>query len=317
MTSFIDKTKTLQSFDVPLSIEQSLQSATLLEEKVQRDSTTPLIEKFYRAMSYPIRLLPNFLIIGTQRGGTTSLYHYLQAHPCIGSASTKEIHFFDRRFNRGLAWYRGHFPSRIEQAYAQYLSGRPFLTGEATPCYLFYPHAPERVARTLPDVKLIVLLRNPVDRAYSQYIHTVNLGYETASFQEAIHYEEERIGGARARILQDEHYEGYAYMHLGYLARGKYVDQLQVWMSLFPREQLLILKSEEFYADPASAFKQVLAFLNIPEAEPHVQKQAYKQYNNNDYAKMDQETRKRLIEYFEPHNARLYDYLGVNFGWDK
>src|SRR5712691_5644063 len=127
MTSFIDNSKTLQSFDVPLSIEQSLQSATLLEKKIQRDSTTPLIEKFYRAMSYPIRLLPDFLIIGTQRGGTTSLYHYLQAHPCIGPASTKEIHFFDRRFNRGLAWYRGHFPSRIEQAYAQYLSGRPFL----------------------------------------------------------------------------------------------------------------------------------------------------------------------------------------------
>src|SRR5437870_1455496 len=106
-------------------------------------------------------------------------------------------------------------------------------------------------------------------------------------------------------------------MHLSYLRRGIYADQLQAWMGLFPREQFLVLKSEDFYADPAATLKQVLAFLNVPEAEAQLRKQKYRQYNNNTYSKMDAGLRKRLIEHFEPHNARLYDFLGVSFGWDQ
>jgi hypothetical protein len=175
------------------------------------------------------------------------------------------------------------------------------------------------VAAALPHVKLIVLLRNPVDRAYSQYHHAVELGHETIpTFEEAIEGEEERTAREREKILQDEHYYSEQYKHLSYLSKGIYVDQLQAWMALFPKEQFLILKSEEFYADPAASFKDVLAFLNLPEVETPVRKTAYKQYNNNAYSsKMDPATRKRLIEYFKPHNARLYDLLGVDFGWDK
>ncbi len=282
---------------------------------MQRVSETALFSKIYRGATSPLRLLPDFLIIGTQRGGTTSLYHYLQAHPGIAPATTKEIHFFDRRYSKGLAWYRGHFPTKIERYYAERLRGRDFVTGEATPSYLFHPHAPKRIAQALPRVKLIVLLRNPVDRAYSQYYHAVEHGFERLSFEEAIKDEEERTATERAKILQDEDYESYDYKHRSYLSRGIYVDQLQIWMSLFPREQFLILKSEDFYADPASSVKQVLAFLNLPEAE--LGKQVYKQYNNNSYSRMDAALRQRLIAYFEPHNARLYDFLGIDFGWDK
>ena len=156
--------------------------AVLPVEEVQRESTTPLLEKVYRAVTSPIRLLPDFLIIGTQRGGTTSLYHYLQAHPCIRPASTKEVHFFDTKFHKGLAWYRGHFPTRIEQSSVNRLHGHSLMTGEATALYLFHPHAPKRVAKALPFVKLIVLLRNPVDRALSHYYHAIKHGYETLSF---------------------------------------------------------------------------------------------------------------------------------------
>ncbi len=279
----------------------------------------PLLEKFYRGISFPIRLLPDFLIIGTQRGGTTSLHRYLDAHPCVGPAANKDLHFFDRRFHKGLGWYRGHFPTSIEKYYAERLRGQPFVTGEASPSYLFHPYAPQRVAKAMPRVKLIVLLRNPVDRAYSQYHHAVELGHETIStFEEAIEGEEERAAREREKIQKDEHYYSEQYKHLSYLSKGIYVDQLQAWMDLFPREQFLILKSEDFYADPAASFKEVLTFLGLPEIEPLVRKKAFKQYNNNAYSsKMDPATRKRLIEYFEPHNARLYDLLGVNFGWDK
>ncbi|MDQ6660636.1 MAG: sulfotransferase domain-containing protein [Chloroflexota bacterium] len=276
----------------------------------------PLLEKIYRGVTSPLRLLPDFLIIGTQRGGTTSLYNYLQDHPCIAPATTKEIHFFDRKYKKGLRWYRGHFPTTFEKYSAQ-RRGRTFLTGEATPSYLFHPHVSERVAKVLPHAKLIVLLRNPVDRAYSQYFHVVKHGFVTALFEEIIRDETERVAQERENMLQDEHYQSYAYRHLSYLSRGEYVDQLQAWMKLFPREQFLILKSEDFYTDPADVFKQVLTFLNVPETELHMSKKGFKQYNNNEYAKMDPALRKRLIEYFEPYNARLYEFLGVDFGWDK
>ena len=292
-------------------------SSSPYDIEIQSESTTPLLTKLYRGLTASMRLLPDFLIIGTQRGGTTSLYNYLQTHPCIGTTTTKEIHFFDRKYSKGLAWYRGHFPTAFQKYYTQHLQGRTFLTGEATPSYLFHPHAFKRVAQALPGVKLIVMLRNPVDRAYSQHHHVIKHGYVTSSFEEAIRDEEERIDRERKKILQDEAYDSYAYRHASYLSRGIYVDQLQTWMKVFPREQFLILKSEDFYANPARSFKQVLAFLGVPETELQVEKGEYKNYNNNVYASMDPQMRSRLIEYFKPHNARLYDFLGVDFGWDK
>ncbi len=306
------KTTEGPSFGGAISSAQE-QSARPLKG-MQRESETPLIAKIYRGMTSPLRLLPDFLVIGTQRGGTTSLYHYLEELPSIAPATTKEIHFFDRRFDKGLAWYRGHFPTGLERLYEQRVNKQAFVTGEASPSYLFHPHVPRRIAKALPHVKLIVLLRNPVDRAYSQYYHAVELGLETLPFEAAIKDEEERTARERAKIMQDEQYESYAFKHLSYLSRGIYIDQLQTWMSLFPREQFLILKSEEFYADPASSVKQVLTFLDVPEQG--MKEQKYKQYNNTTYSSMDTALRQRLVEYFEPHNARLYNFLGVDFGWD-
>ncbi|GAC1565619.1 MAG: hypothetical protein NVS3B14_03950 [Ktedonobacteraceae bacterium] len=173
------------------------------------------------------------------------------------------------------------------------------------------------MAQTLPHAKLIVLLRNPVDRAYSQYFHAIDHGFATLSFEEAIEHEEERASREREKILKDEYYYSIEYMERDYLARGIYVDQLQAWMKLFPREQFLILKSEEFYADTAAALKHILTFLNVPDAEFQVRNEDYRPYNNYAYTRMNPVLRKRLIAYFEPHNARLYDYLGTNFGWDK
>lgn len=285
--------------------------------KASTDSPTPALEKLYRGMTSSIRLLPDFIIIGTQRGGTTSLYSYLAEHQSIGPASIKEIHFFDKKYDRGLAWYRAHFPSLLQKYYTEHVRKLDFITGEACPYYLVHPHAAQRIATVLPSVKLIVMLRNPVDRAYSQYCHEFKLGYETLSFEDAIAHEEERIKEEKEKLLGDEHYYSYEHHHHSYLTRGIYVDQLPTWMSLFPKEQFLMIKSEDFYANPGMEFKRTLAFLNLPLSNLQEEEQQYEQLNSAVRTKLDETMRKQLVEYFRPHNARLYDYLGVDFDWDK
>jgi hypothetical protein len=207
-------------------------------------------------------MLPDFLIIGTQKGGTTFLYNLLRRHPHFKAAVKKEIHFFDTPgFRRGLDWYRTHFPQQ------QQSKGRKVITGEASPYYLFYPHAPRRVAETMPQVKLLALLRNPVDRAYSDYQHTFRQEHESLGFNEALELEAERLRGEKEKILADEGYRSINYRRYSYLARGIYVDQLKEWHRYFDREQLLILKSEDFFARPLETLELVLEFLNLPERD--------------------------------------------------
>jgi hypothetical protein len=316
MTSYLDIPADARS-STGAAPSSSQQAAGSRDREINTSIPIPPWEKLYRGITSPIRLLPDFLIIGTQRGGTTSLFHYLEAHPSIAAAVNKDLHFFDRKYHKGLWWYRGHFPTRIERSRTAARHGCALLTGEASPSYLFHPYAPVRVKQALPEVRLIVLLRNPVSRAYSQYCHAVELGHETLSFEEAIRDEEERTAAEREKMLADEHYYSEAFKHRSYLSKGIYAEQLQAWMGLFAAGQFLILKSEDFYADPASSFKRVLSFLGLPHIELEAQERVFKQYNNNVYsASMDPQLRRRLSEYFEPHNARLYELLGVDFGWD-
>lgn len=243
-----------------------------------------------------LRQPPDFIIIGTQRGGTTSLYRYLTGHPEIGGAFRKEVHYFDRYYAKGLDWYLGHFPKRGEFP----------IVGEASPYYLFHPDAPERVREVVPHAKLIVLLRNPVDRAYSQYHMKVARGLETLPFADAIDREPERLAASDDPL-------GPAWRHHSYLARGVYGDQLRRWMAVFPREQLLIVKSEEFYAEPERILHHTQAFLGVRAHSP----EAFKVFHEADYPPLDPAVRRRLRAYFSPLNRQLYDLLGVDFGWER
>ncbi|QBD81743.1 sulfotransferase [Ktedonosporobacter rubrisoli] len=274
----------------------------------------------YRNLTSSLRLMPDFLIIGTQKGGTTSLYSYLIEHPNIISARMKEVHFFDQHFRKGPAWYQGHFPTRVHKSYVERMRKEVFITGEGSPEYLFYPHPAQKVAALLPNVKLIALLRNPVDRAYSQYRHNIRWGHETFSFEDALNLEEERTREGRARVQIDPNYHSFSYQRAAYLARGIYAEQLERWLNLFPRERMLIIRSEDFYRDSSAIYKEVLAFLGVSVFEPRSLQLGYKAYNKSKDsdapAKMDPALRKRLVAYFEPHNQRLYKLLGRNFAWD-
>lgn len=270
------------------------------------------IRKFARILTGWIRVMPDFIIIGGQKCGTSSLYRYLVQHPSIAPALTKEVHFFDFHFKQGIYWYRANFPSICHKLLVQNRS-KNFATGEASPYYIFHPHVPGRIFKTVPGVRLIALLRNPVDRAYSHYQHEVRQGREPLLFEEAIEREVERLRGEREKMLADEHYHSAPHRFYSYLARGIYVDQLKTWMSLFPREQILILKSEDLFADPPEILDRVLKFLNLPkwEIKDHLR------YGAGQHVRVHPATRKRLTEYFEPHNERLYECLGENFHWDQ
>ncbi|MGK7937243.1 MAG: sulfotransferase domain-containing protein [Xenococcaceae cyanobacterium] len=265
--------------------------------------------KFGRILTSPIRMMPSFLLIGAQKCGTTSLLNYLIEHPYIEAPTKKEIGFFDLRFGKGINWYKSFFPTLLHRLDKQY-----FITGEASTGYICHPHVPKRISEIIPQVKLIALLRNPVDRAYSHYHHTKSMGKENLSFDEAIEQEEERVSEIKARILKDGNYYHKDYHHYTYLSRGIYVEQLKVWLSLFSKKQILVLRSEDFFANPSATVKQVLNFLELPNQ----QLKHYKQYNANNYQKMiEPTTRKILVEYFKPHNERLYQLLGINFDWDR
>ncbi len=258
-------------------------------------------------------LAPEYLIVGAQRAGTTSLYNYLLEHPCVGRSLLKEVHFFDDAYHRGFDWYRAHFPSLSYARRVELATGRRPMAGEASPYYLVHPHTPRRVASTLPDVKLIVMLRDPVERARSHHRHEVAKGFEALPFGEAVDVEPIRLAGERARMEADEHYRSFAFRHYSYLARGRYVEQLRAWRRWFPADRMLVLASEEFFRDPAGQYVRVLDFLGLPP----VTLSSYPRHNSYPREAIPSEVRRRLTDHFRPLNEELYGYLDRDMGWSR
>ncbi|WP_420629800.1 sulfotransferase domain-containing protein [Candidatus Leptofilum sp.] len=265
-----------------------------------------LLIGFGQAMWY-LRPLPDFLIIGAQKAGTSSLYKYLLQHPSVLPAYQKEIHYFtipDLYF-KGERWYRGHFPTNLARGQR--------LTGEASPSYLFFPLVPQRVYQMMPQVKLIVLLRDPVARAFSNYHHQVRRGLETLSFEEAIAQESNRLGNDLQKTVDNPRFHSLNLAHFSYLLRGDYITQLKRWRQFFPAEQMLILKSENFYERPQEIVSEVVTFLGLPSWQPNPA--IFKQYNPGDYNKMPPSLRENLSYHFQPANKALYEFLGRDLGW--
>jgi hypothetical protein len=267
----------------------------------------------FRIATGALRMLPEYLIIGAQKCGTSSLYRYLVAHPSAAAAARKEVHFFDWEFRRGTDWYRAHFPLAALGVAFRSFTGRRLVVGEASPYYLFHPHAPARVKALLPNVKLIVLLRDPVARTLSAYQHQVRRGREPLSFEDALAQEGERLEPEIARLACDPDYKSVVHRNLAYKARGVYADQISRWLDVFPREQLLVIRSEDFFEDTTATLTQVLDYLDLPHWTPP----GYRRFNAAEYDEMAPVTRRHLIEYFAPRNQRLYDLLGRDFGWPR
>ncbi len=271
-----------------------------LPRRVRRPLTATRVA--LRRPTASLRTLPEFLILGAQRSGTTSLYRYLAAHPAVAPPVRKEIQYFTLHFGRGTRWYRSHFPVAARQA----------VSFEATPYYLFHPVAAERAAATVPNAKLVALLRDPVSRAFSHWQHNASRGLETLGFDAALDAEPERLA-LDAERLADPGYRSDAHRLWSYAARGRYAEQLERWLAVYPRQQLLVVRSDDLYGRPAETHARVLDFLELP---PHTL-DSYPRYTRRvSAAEMTDATRRRLTAYFRPHNERLAALLGEQFTWE-
>lgn len=245
---------------------------------------------------------PDFVIIGTQRGGTTSLHRYLGAHPRVSTPSTKELHFITDHFERGLDWYLGQFPDGLAPG---------TLIGEATPYAIFHPLAPRRLREIAPEAKVIVLLRNPVDRAYSHYLLERARGDELLEFSAALDAEPQRLKDEEAKLSHDPAYRSKPHKHYSYMARGDYLPQLTRWFDFFPREQFLVVRSEDLYQRSAETYARVAEFLGL-EAALAV---PFTVHNPSSGPPLAPKIRGQLARHFAPLNARLPDLLGWDPGW--
>ena len=246
------------------------------------------------------RQLPDFLIIGAQKGGTTSLYDYLIQHPGINTAFRKEVHFFDKNYDKGLGWYKAFFPLKTKEG----------ITGEASPFYLYHPLVPQRVKTDLSGTKLIVLLRDPVQRAYSHFKMEKRRGHEKLSFLEALEQESARLSEEKKMLMNGKF--SYSHQFFSYLDRGKYAEQLERWFKLFPRNQFLILESESFFKDPKSQYEKVLKFLNV---EPYREVKFSALNTDTTKKQIPKEAENYLRNYYEPYNHKLRELMEAQISW--
>ena len=258
-------------------------------------------------------MLPDVLIIGAQKAGTTALYDYLTDHDAVAAAREKEVHFFDLAFGHGLDWYRAHFPKQTTLKALSKEHDCRARTCEGSPYYLAHPLVPYRVRGSLPDVKLLVVLRDPVDRALSHHNHQVELGFEQLSFAEAVARESERLDGELQRLRTDPLYESFEHLHHSYLLRGHYADQLATWFALFGRDRFLVIDAGALREQPAETMGQVWDFLDLP---PHDQV-SYRAVGSRDYDRLDPKTRVELAAHFAESNERLWDLLGERLSWGR
>jgi hypothetical protein len=247
------------------------------------------------------RALPGAVILGAQKSGTSSLHGYLVQQPGVIEPLRKEIHYFDVHYGRGESWYRANFGRR----------GEPGLNLDSSPYYLFHPAVPRRMRALLPDVRLIVLLRDPVRRAYSHYWHERDKRREPLSFEQAIDAEPQRLGNSHAQLADGTLERSAAHQHFSYLARGRYAEQLAGWFAEYPRGQFLILKFEDLARDPLAVLNTTLRFLDLPPAATV----SLEARNARNYPPLAETTAARLREYFTPHNRQLESLLGRPMGW--
>ena len=269
-----------------------------------------LIQRHIFAITGFIRVIPDFLVIGAKRCGTTSLYQHLPEHPCISKSPYDNMGFFNDNFHLGVNWYKSFFPTTFTRDKIKSKFGG-FLAFDVTTKYMEEESTANNVYQTKPNMKIIIILRNPVDRAYSQYHLSVRQTAERRSFEDVV---EENMN--RLNKESHEHYEikpRFSAKEDNYLKKGLYALQLRYWLKIFPRENILTVSTEEFESNQQIIYNKIFEFLNISKFEVKNTKKMEK----GNYPPIKSETRNLLLDYFRPHNHELFELINMEFDWDK
>jgi len=269
----------------------------------------------YGVATSPWRPHPDFLLIGAKRGGTTSLWRYLAEHPDIlrlfpRPEKIKGVYYFDEQYARGDRWYRSHFPTAVTRA-RHARGGRRVIAGEATPYYLYHPLAPRRAAADVPDARILVVLRDPVERAYSHWKERRSNDGDPLDFEAALDAEPARIAGEEARLLADPRAVSVAHRHWSYADQGRYAPMLERWFAAFGRDRVHVEISEEMYADPQAAFDRVTVHLGV--ARHRLQDPVA--HNAEPSPDLDPRIRSRLADLLAPDIRATAELLGRALPW--
>jgi hypothetical protein len=269
-----------------------------------------------------LRPPPDFLVIGTKRGGTTSFYFDLIAHPSyvrlypppvpgLKPDATKGVHYFDSHFTRGRRWYRSFMPTAAARRLAERRTSGPVVAGEASPYYLFHPMAAERARSQVPNAKIIVLLRDPVVRTHSHWKERRRGSAEPLDFPDALAAEAERLAGERDRLVADPAYLSYAWEQQSYALQSEYAGPLARWIELFGRDRVHVAVSEDYYSDPARVLAGVDDFLGVPRRDASTGRIRNAAGGSPLPPEVDRELRARFAE----PNRRLEELTGQTFPW--
>jgi hypothetical protein len=267
------------------------------------------VKRHFFGITSFLRVLPDFFVIGPGRTGTTSLFYYLDQHPSLSKSAYDELGFFDVNFHLGFHWYRSLFPSILTKFRIKSKTNF-FMTYDVTPSYVRRPWIARRIKKLFPNSKLIIVLRNPIDKTYSHY-YLSTLSGETRNFEEVIKKDMDDISKWNVNSKDDNYFA--TKVENSKLARGFYVEQLLPWFELFPKNQILIISSEELASNTKNVMSEIFKFLNLPDYKiPNIEK-----VNVSKYSKMNPDTRKILIDFFKPYNEQLFKFLDRKFDWNK
>jgi len=246
-------------------------------------------------------MTPDFIIIGVQKAGTTTLYDYITQHPSVLSAFRKETKYFDLYYDKSFSWYKAFFPFKSEN----------YITGEATPDYFFYKEIPHRIKQLLPTTKFIVLLRNPVERTISQYNYNMDREVENLPLETALKQESSRME-ANFEIKLSSGYVSNSFREFSYINRGMYARQLNFWLKYFPIKQFFFCSTGQMKNDTTKTINDIYEFLNLEKINSI--RPAQKNASKNK-VKFNTELSVKLKETFNTENKELYKMIGKRFSW--
>jgi hypothetical protein len=257
----------------------------------------------WRMATHQLRHLPTVIIVGAQKAGTTQLYAHMVKHPRVFAGVKKEVDYFSKQPDRPVAWYRSRFPLRLQ------VEARDGHVLEASPSYLPMPQALRQMQSVVPDARLIVLLRDPVSRAFSHYQHRKTRHLESRTFEQAVADElQTYVFPARRGVALAPN----AQPMLGYVGRGYYALQLELLLALYPLNRVLVIDSAELFSDTSATCRRVFDFLGLEDFDV----QPGKVYNRGYYQeKVDPRVAEQLREHYLPYDKLLEDVVGRPFQW--